>query len=212
MILRHIWLVTCLCSFNAYADLVYITDFSTHSLSDWQHKSFKGHTQYQIVTLDQYTVLQAKSNSSASSLYKNQHIDLSITPYLNWSWRIDKKLPVANEQSKQGDDYAARIYLIVKGWAFWQTKAINYVWSNSTPKSTSWPNPFAGTNVIMTAIRSGTDKTGDWYTEKRHVLNDLKQHFGDDIRYIDGIAIMTDTDNAKGNALSYYNNIYFSEQ
>ncbi|WP_221893642.1 DUF3047 domain-containing protein [Bathymodiolus japonicus methanotrophic gill symbiont] len=36
--------------------------------------------------------------------------------------------------------------------------------------------------------------------------------FGEDIAYIDGIAIMTDTDNAGGNALSYYVDIYFSEK
>jgi hypothetical protein len=83
-------------------------------LNDWQHKSFKGETQYQIILLDKQAALQAKSRASASSLYKEIHIDLHETPYLNWSWRIDKKLAINNEQSKQGDDFAARIYLISK--------------------------------------------------------------------------------------------------
>jgi hypothetical protein len=51
-----------------------------------------------------------------------------------------------------------------------------------------------------------------WHTEKRNVLNDLKNIFGEDIRYIDAIAIMTDTDNSSGRADSYYANLYFSEQ
>jgi hypothetical protein len=190
-----------------------ISHFSSLQLNDWQHKSFKGETQYQIILLDKQAALQAKSRASASSLYKEIHIDLHETPYLNWSWRIDKKLAINNEQSKQGDDFAARIYLISKNkWFFWQSKAINYVWANNTAKNTVWPNPFAGKNVMMFAIRSGDNPTKQWHTEKRNVLNDLKNIFGEDIRYIDAIAIMTDTDNSSGRADSYYANLYFSEQ
>jgi len=189
-----------------------ISHFSSLKLNNWQQKSFKGETQYQIILLDKQAVLQAKSTASASSLYKEVHIDLHETPFLNWSWRIDKKLAINNEQSKQGDDFAARIYLISENrWFFWKSKAINYVWANNTVKNTVWPNPFAGENVMMLAIRSGNDSINDWYTEKRNVLNDLNRIFGKDIRYIDAIAIMSDTDNSSGRAHSYYANLYFSE-
>ncbi|OQK15653.1 hypothetical protein AU255_15660 [Methyloprofundus sedimenti] len=202
-----------LCSFNVHAEPVFISDFSTQSLNDWQQKSFKNHTQYQIVKLDKKTVLEAKSISSASSLYKEMHIDLQKTPYLNWSWRIDQKLSISDEQSKQGDDFTARVYLIIKGkWGFWQNKAITYVWANHSPVNEAWANPFTGDSVMMIAIRSNTDQTKHWYTEKRDVLADLKKHFGKDIRFIDGLAIMTDTDNSGGNALSYYADIYFSKE
>ncbi|BCG63982.1 MAG: hypothetical protein methR_P1737 [Methyloprofundus sp.] len=201
------------CSLNVYAAPNYVSDFADQTLNDWQTKSFKGSTQYQVTQLNTQNVLEAVSNQSASSLYKNMRIDLQKTPYLNWSWRIDKRLSITNEQSKQGDDFAARIYLIIKGeWFFWQTKAINYVWSSHHPKQASWPNPFAGENVMMLALRNNTDNTAQWYTEKRNVLVDLQQVFGEPIQYIDGIAIMTDTDNASGNAHSYYSHIYFSEQ
>jgi hypothetical protein len=65
---------------------------------------------------------------------------------------------------------------------------------------------------MMLALRNNMDNTQQWYTEKRNVLADLQHVFGEPIRYIDGIAIMTDTDNAGGNAHSYYSHIYFSEQ
>lgn len=199
-------------SICAFSTPVYISDFSASSLDDWQSKSFKGNTEYQIIFLDQQKVLQAKSNGSASSLYKEIQIDLKKTPYLNWSWRIDKKLPITNEQSKQGDDFAARIYLVIKGeWFFWQSKAINYVWANHSHINQSWENPFAGKSVMMIATRSNKDLSKHWYTEKRNVLEDFKNHFGEDIRYIDGIAIMTDTDNSASAAQSYYADIYFSE-
>ncbi|WP_233144701.1 DUF3047 domain-containing protein [Methyloprofundus sedimenti] len=213
MSLRNLIIMFYLCSFNVHAEPVFISDFSTQSLNDWQQKSFKNHTQYQIVKLDKKTVLEAKSISSASSLYKEMHIDLQKTPYLNWSWRIDQKLSISDEQSKQGDDFTARVYLIIKGkWGFWQNKAITYVWANHSPVNEAWANPFTGDSVMMIAIRSNTDQTKHWYTEKRDVLADLKKHFGKDIRFIDGLAIMTDTDNSGGNALSYYADIYFSKE
>ncbi|MDT8425779.1 MAG: DUF3047 domain-containing protein [Methyloprofundus sp.] len=190
-----------------------ISNFSSLLLNDWQQKSFKGETQYQIVSINKQAVVQAKSSASASSLYKKIRIDLHKTPYLNWSWRIDKKLAISNEQSKQGDDFVARIYLISENkWFFWKSKAINYVWANSSPKNTIWLNPFAGENVMMLAVRSGDDAIQQWHTEKRNVLKDLNKIFGEDIRYIDATAIMTDTDNSSGTAHSYYANIYFSAQ
>ena len=213
MSLRNFIIIFYLYSSNSYAEPVFISNFSTQSLNDWQQKSFKDHTQYQIVKLDNKTVLQAKSISSASSMYKEVHIDLQKTPYLNWSWRIDQRLSISDEQSKQGDDFTARIYLVIKGkWGFWQSKAINYVWANHSPINKVWANPFAGDSVMMIAVRSDTDQTKHWYTEKRDVLADLKKHFGKDIRFIDGLAIMTDTDNSEGNALSYYADIYFSKE
>ena len=64
---------------------------------------------------------------------------------------------------------------------------------------------------MMLAIRSKQDNSQQWYTEKRNVLQDLQQSFAEDISQIDAVAIMTDTDNAGGSALSYYADIYFSE-
>ena len=64
---------------------------------------------------------------------------------------------------------------------------------------------------MMIAVRSNADQTDQWYTEKRNVLADMTRYFGDNIHKIDGIAIMTDTDNSGATALSYYNDIYFSE-
>ena len=213
MLLRRLIITFYLCSFNSYAEPVVISDFSTQTLNDWQQKSFKDDTHYQIVNLNKQAVLQAKSTASASSLYKEVRIDLQKTPYLNWSWRIEQRLLINDEQSKQGDDFTARIYLIIKGkWFFWQTKAINYVWANHNPIDKAWANPFAGDNVMMIAVRSKNDQAQHWYTEKRNVLTDFKAHFDEDIRYIDGIAIMTDTDNSAGSALSYYADIYFSEK
>lgn len=187
--------------------------FSEGKIEDWQHNEFEGKSYYKIIQLDGNKVLQAKSNASASGLFKEHRIDLHKTPFLNWNWRIENRLGNFNEQEKSGDDYAARIYIVISGGLFfWNTRAINYVWSANTVKGKIWPNAFAGDNTMMIAIRSIKDPTGSWFSEKRNVLTDLKQVYGKDYQYIDAIAIMTDTDNAKGNAVAYYGDIYFSEK
>jgi hypothetical protein len=98
------------------------------------------------------------------------------------------------------------------GAAFWQTKALNYVWSSTSPVGKVWPNAYAGANGKMTmiALRSSTDKTGTWYSEKRNILDDLKHQFGEDIQYIDAVAIMSDSDDSQGKVTAYYGDIYFS--
>ena len=189
-----------------------ISHFSSEQLNGWKSKEFKNKTHYQIIQLDSKTVLKASSDSSASGLFKEQRIDLYKTPYLNWSWRIENRLGKLNEQTKPGDDYAARVYVVIDGgWVFWNTRAINYVWASNTKKGEIWPNAFAGDHAIMIALRSDEDPLGTWQTEKRNILQDLQRLFGDRIRYIDAVAVMTDTDNAKGKATAFYADIYFTE-
>ena len=138
-----ITLMTVLAVQNSVAEIkLPLGEFSRSRLDGWEHKSFKGETRYELQALDGVVVLNADSRAAGSGLFKEQRIDLEKTPFLNWSWRIVNRLSGLNEQSKAGDDYAARIYVVVKGGlAFWQTKAINYVWAGSTAKNTVWPMP-----------------------------------------------------------------------
>ena len=190
-----------------------IGHFSKGDLTNWKNKEFSGITQYTLIKQNNKQVLQAKSNATASGLYKEIRVDLKKTPYLNWSWRVENTLGALNEQSKNGDDYPARIYVVVSGGlVFWNTRAINYVWSSNSQKGAVWKNAFAGSNAMMIALRSKNDNVKQWYTEKRNILHDLKQQFGEDIFYIDAVAIMTDTDNSNSQTTAFYGDIYFSEQ
>jgi len=189
-----------------------IGSFSSGSLKHWEAKEFKGQTKYQLVDLAGTRVLKAESADNASGLFKKQRIDLQKTPIMNWRWRIENRLGTINEQTKSGDDYAARVYVVVSGGlAFWRTRAINYVWASTSPKDKIWPNAFAGDHAMMIALRTSSDQTGTWYTEKRNILADLKQHFGEDITYIDAVAIMTDTDNTHGTVTAYFGDVYFTK-
>ena len=197
----------------SFAEPLQISDFSESGLEGWEEKEFKNSTFYQLFQIGNKQVLLAKSRNNASALIKKVHIDIEKFPYLNWSWRIENRLDIEDEKNKSGDDYAARIYVVIDGGIFiWKTKAVNYVWANRASKGEIWENAFGGKNAQMMTLRNRQDKLSTWYSEKRNVYEDLKRLFGRQFHFIDAIAIMTDTDNSHGQAKAYYGDIYFSKE
>lgn len=196
---------------NADTTQIKLGEFSTGSLKGWEGKSFSGQTQYQIKQQGNLKSLSAVSNGSASGLGVKKRIDLTKTPFLNWSWRVDKPLPPLKEATKAGDDYAARLYVIIDGGIFiWKTRALNYVWSSNPSKGTKWNNAFAPKNARMLAVRDSRNGPGQWLREKQNVAEDFQNLYGFTPRFIDGVALMTDTDNSGGSAAASYGDIFFS--
>ena len=190
---------------------ILIGQFSENNLDGWEEKEFVNQTSYQLVQQGDQTVLQAEADASASGLFKEVVVDLTTHPYLNWEWKADTVHPPLAERTKAGDDYVARIYIVVKGGLlFWKTKAINYVWSSTEKKGATWPNAFVGKNAILLAVRSPEDNTETWYKEKRNVYEDFKILFGTEIKQIHVVAIMTDSDNSKGLVRASYGDISFT--
>ncbi len=198
---------------SAYAqEAIIVADFSKNSLSSWNEKEFSKKTLYTLKKLPEHSILNASSQQSASGLFKEIHIDLKKTPYVNWSWKIDNQLKGINERSKEGDDYAARIYLVKKhALLFWKTKALNYVWSSNQNKGVSWDNAYTS-QAKMLAVEGQTSTVGQWYTEKRNVRDDFKRLFGETVDSIDVVAIMSDTDNSKKSVSASYGKLFFTAQ
>lgn len=190
-------------------DFVVVDYFSPDQEKFWQSKVFKGKTSYEFINQEGKFVLKASCDGTASALYRRMDIDLTKTPILQWSWKIDATHDGLDDISKGGDDYAARIYVVYKGLMPWDVLALDYVWANAQPKDASWPNAFSS-RAVMIAQESGNSGNKDlWVRESRNVLKDFKQYFERDIRNIDGVAIMTDCDNGKGKAIGYYRDIKF---
>ncbi len=188
-----------------------ISNFAEGDLSGWEEKSFDGFSQYGFVESDAGKVLRASTEGKASGLFKEVSVDLIKTPWINWSWKVENTFKENDERSKEGDDYAARVYVVVSGGVFfWNTKALNYVWASHEPKNSSWPNAYTG-NAKMLAVRSGNIEVSQWVKEKRNVREDFKALFGEDIAMIDVIAVMVDGDNTGQSATSYFGDIFFSE-
>jgi hypothetical protein len=200
-------------SFNSTAQDKYkISDFKNEGLNNWKEIIFHGQTEYTPKLIDGVHAIQANSNKSASGFVKNQNVDLTIYPFLNWCWRTDTRLGQFDEKTKHGDDYSLRIYVINKGF-FWglNSKWINYVWSSNNKKNDNWPNAFLRSSKML-VLRDSSDSLSKWYCEKRNIPEDFKNQHGNSINQVDVVAFMTDTDNTKKSAISYYGNIFFSKK
>ena len=195
----------------ADSDRVVIANFSEKLMDGWKEKVFAEKTDYVPLQLQSGKwVLSAASISSASGLFIEQNIDLNKTPMLHWSWNVLKLPEVTDEKTREGDDYGARIYVIFKtGPFFWQTRAINYVWSRNYPVGSSWPNAFTE-NAMMFAVESGESRKGEWVHEQRNVKKDIENLLGLAIDTIGGVAIMSDSDNSQDSAKALYGDIFFS--
>ena len=180
---------------------------SPEDAGDWEVKEFEGETRYRVIERDGKPVLEADSNATASSLYLEREIDLTATPILEWRWQIEKTLAVADERSKDGDDFAARVYVVAPGEGmFGLPRAINYVWANRAGVGESWPNPFTA-KVMMVAVDSGNGHAGSWRTHRRDVRADFLRLFDREVDTLEGIAVMTDSDNSGLAARAWYGEI-----
>lgn len=189
-----------------------VGNFSSADLKGWEPEYFVGETLYRL-TRDPsgVTVLCAESHGAASGLLRKIPVDLGKTPYLNWSWRIEAALLNHDEKTRQGDDFPARLYVVMnEGLFFWQTRALNYVWAGRTARDGLWTSPYISDHVKLIAVESGNAHKGLWRQEKRNVPNDLKRAFGKPFARIDAVAIMTDTDNTGALAKACYGDIFFS--
>lgn len=189
---------------------VTVSNFAGGDLSGWEEKVFKDKTGYELIKSDEGIVLRADSRASASGLFREMTIDLSETPCLSWSWKVDGILEGLDETTKDGDDYAARVYVIFSGGLlFWNTRALSYVWSGTRPKGSTWPNAYTN-KTVMIAAESGPGRVGQWVRQSRNIREDYRRLIGEDIEHADAVAIMTDTDNSGQAASAYYGEVRFT--
>lgn len=195
---------------HAADETLMIGRFSAGDRADWQDKSFQGKTRYRFDERSGRPALFADSQGAASGLYREIKVDLNRTPWLNWSWRVDRVLTDLDERAKSGDDYPARVYVVVSGGAaFWKTRSLVYVWSSHQPVGATWPNAYTRNAQVM-ALQSGAQNAGRWVSEKRNIRDDFRQLFGEEIDAIDAVALMTDTDNSGQSASAWYGDLYFT--
>ena len=75
----------------------------------------------------------------------------------------------------------------------------------------NWPSPYTKKSIDY-VLSSTKENLDTWVTVKANVKDDFMKLHGIEVLDISGVAIMTDTDNSKLKAISYYQNIYFSAE
>jgi len=202
-------------------------------LSDgWKPLTFKKIpklTTYELVKDGPHVVVKAMSDSSASGLTKEVRIDPKEYPIVRWRWKVDNLLQKSDATKKDGDDYPARLYITFEyepekvnfskklkfkaGQALFgdiPIGAISYVWETKAPVGAIIDNAYTDF-VKMIVVESGPSNIGLWVDESRNIYEDYKKAFREDPPMINGVAIMSDTDNTKERATAYYGDIVFTK-
>ncbi len=192
-----------------------IFDFTEEELSNLQVRKVRGADAKTIYTIGQNengNYLKAIANNAASGLGKEIKIDLDATPYINITWKVEKDLKGIKENTKKGHDFAARVFVIKKtGATPLSNRAINYVYSSNLNIDDNMPSPYTKKSIdyVLSTTKNNFD---EWVSVKANVKEGFKKLHNLDVKELDGVAIMADTDNSKMTAISYYQNIFFSSQ
>jgi len=197
----------------SYSNEVKVFEFTEKELSELQVRKVRGADNKTIYTLgsnDNGNYYKAIADNAASGLGKEIKIDLNKTPIINITWKIEKDLPGIKENTKKGHDFAARVFAVKKtGATPLSNRAINYVFSSNSEIGFNSPSPYTKKS-IDNVLATTKDNLNKWITVKANVKEDFKRFHDLDVNELDGLAIMSDTDNSKMKAVAYYQNIYFS--
>ena len=197
------------------ANEVKVFEFTESELSQLQVRKVRGadkKTVYSIGANDNGNYLKSVADNAASGLGKEVKIDLNKTPFINITWKIEQDLKGIKENTKKGHDFAARVFAVKKtGATPLSNRAINYVFSSNNDVGLNWPSPYTKKSVDN-VLSSTKNSLGEWVTVKSNVKEDFKKFHDLDVNELDGLAIMSDTDNSKMKSIAYYQNIYFSAE
>ena len=195
------------------ANEIKIFEFTKLELSKLEVRKIRGadnKTLYSVGSNENGNFLMAIADNAASGLGKEIKIDLNKTPFINITWKVEKDLPGIKENTKKGHDFAARVFVIKKtGATPLSNRAINYVFSSNREIGFNSPSPYTKKS-IDNVLATTKDNLNEWVTVKANVKLDFKKFHDLDVNELDGLAIMSDTDNSKMKAVSYFQNIYFS--
>ena len=208
-------LVTALFQTILYAEDIKVFEFTDKELSELKVRKVRGadnKTTYSVGSNENGNYLKAIADNAASGLGKEIKIDLNKTPFINITWKIEKDIPGIDETAKKGHDFAARVFVIKKtGATALSNRAINYVFSSNQDVGSNSPSPYTKKSIDNVLATTKTN-LNEWVTVKANVKEDFKKFHNLDVNELDGIAIMSDTDNSKQKSITYYQNIYFSSQ
>tara|TARA_Y100000996_G_scaffold220586_1_gene173601 strand:- start:738 stop:1349 length:612 start_codon:yes stop_codon:yes gene_type:complete len=200
---------------SCFAEEVKIFEFTERELSDLEVRKIRGadkKTIYIVGSNENGNFLKAIADNAASGLGKEVKINLNKTPFINITWKIERDLSGIKENTKKGHDFAARVFVVKKtGATPLSNRAINYVFSSNNEIGFNSPSPYTKKS-IDNVLATTKNNLNEWITVKSNVKEDFKKFHNLDVNELDGLAIMSDTDNSKMKAIAYYQNIYFSAE
>ena len=207
-----IWFAFCTFGLTNEIKVFEFTEIELFELEVRKVRGAENKTIYTVGLNENGSFYKAVADNAASGLGKEVKIDLNKTPFINITWKIEKDLPGIKENTKKGHDFAARVFAVKKtGATPLSNRAINYVFSSNNEIGFNSTSPYTKKSVDN-VLASTKNNLNEWITVKSNVKEDFKRFHNLDVNELDGLAIMSDTDNSKMIAVAYYQKIYFSAE
>lgn len=155
--------------------------------------------------------LRVESAQSYSA--KGVHLTFSPKqcPHVSWRWRVSNVIERADVTRKEGDDAAAKLYVVFAGPSFWNPldkHILVYLWDNAAPVGAIYPNAWLPEKERMVILESGQAKVGRWVGEQVHLFDDFKRAFpGEEPGDVEGLAFLADTDNTQARVTAGFDDL-----
>jgi Protein of unknown function (DUF3047) len=180
-----------------------------------------------LVTDGGVTVLRVKSVHAAGGAIHALDADAPAAASLAWRWKIDRVVGKGDLARRDGDDFAARVYVFfgvpLEALSFGDrfrillarliygqqlpTAGICYVWDNRHPAGTSAWNPYTD-RIRMVVVETGSARAGQWTEVRRDLDADFRAAFGarwaSPTPRVTGIAAGNDTDQTRESATAWF--------
>lgn len=167
--------------------------------------------------------LQAESRASASMLRQRVQIAPEQLGRLRFDWQVANLIEGADMRERDSEDSPVRLVLAFDGdrrqfsprnaMLNELTRAITgeempyavlmYVWSNDQPVGTVITNPRTD-RIRKIVVESGAARLQQWLRYERQIAEDFERAFGEPPQALQSVAIMTDTDNTRGQTKAWY--------
>jgi hypothetical protein len=161
---------------------------------------------FEVVANGAERALHLKSAGDHSIIVKElTGVDLTTTPLLEWTWRVDVLPQGANLNKKDQSDSAAELHIV------WKTgeRTIGYSWDETLPVDFEFKNP-RRTEVRFLIVTSGKARPSEWIRVTRNVASDHRKIYGTDPSGPpDQIAISVDSNQTGSTAESFLGAIRF---
>lgn len=185
-------------------------------------------SELRIVLEDGIPVLRAHaSNAAGAATHALRHVPEGAI--LSWRWKVDRVVAAADMDTRQADDFAARVYVFfdvpVEALPLAQrvkvalarllygnvlpTAALCYVWDNRHAPGTARWSPY--TDRVRIVVLENASQAGTWKDERRDLEADFRAAFGarwgGPLPAITGVAVGNDTDQTHESVTAWFGDV-----
>jgi hypothetical protein len=183
-------------------------------------------TQYELVNVEDKTVLHAHAAGATSGLMENVSIEPTAHPWLNWEWKIGKQVQTSDNSRRTTEDSPVRIILgfdgdkdtlpfsdqilfetakVFTGYEF-PYATLMYVWDKKAPVGTVAKSN-RSSRIRTFVVENGLNTIDQWRNFTRNIVEDFQKAYGEKPGKLIGIGVLTDTDNPDEVVEAWYGDI-----